>query len=98
LNRFSLLFKVPTVTTGLNNAENQLVSIYKNENNRIVVCLSGNVENGCSATIYNALGQKIYAEKIQTSKTVLNSQLSSGVYVVTVQQNGKSTTAKVILK
>jgi len=96
-SRFSLLFRVPSVTTGLSNTENQPITIFRNQDNCISVNVSGNIGTDCYVSIYNALGQRLTTEKITTSKTVLKPQSGAGVYVVKVQNQGKDIIAKVTL-
>ncbi len=97
-DRFSLLFKAPSIATDINSAGNQHVSIYKNENNRIVISIDGPIENGSSVMVCNALGQKLLSEQIWSSKTILNTLPYAGVYIVCVQHKNKITTSKIILK
>jgi hypothetical protein len=96
--RFNLIFKSPSVTTGLNDTTGkQVVLIYKNANNQITVNCKGNVSGDAIVSVYNALGQKMQTEKITSSNTVLGMTFTQGVYVVNVNNGGKYTTAKVIL-
>jgi hypothetical protein len=94
--RFTVLFKSAGVTTGLNAAENQVAYIYKNANNQISVRLKGDLSNEATVSIFNAVGQKLYTKQITSSNTTLNT-FASGIYLVTVNNGGKSVTSKVIL-
>ena len=88
--RFTVLFKAPSVATGINPNTTGNVWISINGNNQIVV-------NGASAetnvAVYNAVGQKILSDLTQLRKS-----LATGVYMVTVTNAGKSVTLKVIIK
>ncbi|MEI6555268.1 MAG: YDG domain-containing protein [Paludibacter sp.] len=88
--RFTVLFKAPSVATGINPNTTGNVWISINGNNQIVV-------NGASAetnvAVYNAVGQKILSDLTQLKKS-----LATGVYMVTVTNAGKSVTQKVIIK
>jgi hypothetical protein len=96
--RFSLIFKSPGVTTGLNDATGkQVVFIYKNANNQITVNCKGKISGDAIVSVYNALGQKMQTEKITSSNTVLGTTFTPGVYVVTVNNGGKSTMKKIAL-
>jgi hypothetical protein len=97
-DRFSLLFKASSITTDSESHEKQYISIYRNENNRIVISINGAIENGSSVSVCNALGQKLLSEKISGSKTILNTLSDTGVYIVCVQHKNRITKSKIILK
>jgi len=97
-DRFTLLFKAPGSATGLNTGSNdQSVLVYKNADNQITVKCSGDVTNENSVVVYNGVGQRLLAKQLAGNVTVLDSPLTSGVYMVTVTNAGKSVTKKVIL-
>lgn len=96
--RFSVVFKSTGVTTGLNNISNDEVAlIYKNVNNNITVDCKGDISSNAVVSVYNAVGQKLLTNQIVSTSTVIGAGLKSGVYVVTVNNGGRSTTQKVIL-
>jgi hypothetical protein len=96
-SRFALIFKSSSVTTGLNAAsDNSSVSVYRNANNQITVN-TGNLTNGSTATVYNAVGQKLASTQLKSSVTVINNTFESGVYMVTVNNGGKNITRKVVI-
>ncbi|MDD3319851.1 MAG: T9SS type A sorting domain-containing protein [Paludibacter sp.] len=96
-SRFSLIFKTASSTTALNNTEgDQVILIYKNANNQISVKCIGDIEDAF-LSIYNALGQKLMTKDITSTTTVISSIFTSGVYVVNVNNAGKSVTRKLIL-
>jgi len=92
--RFALIFKAPSVATGINQSSNPNLWISLNANNQIVL-------NGASAestvTVYNAVGQRILSQRLTSTSKVLNTQLASGVYMVTVTNAGKTIIKKVII-
>ncbi|MEI6555709.1 MAG: T9SS type A sorting domain-containing protein [Paludibacter sp.] len=87
--RFTVLFKAPSVATGINPNSNANVWISL-ANNQIVV---NGASAGTSVAVYNAVGQKIMSDMTQLKKS-----LATGVYMVTVTNAGKSVTQKVIIK
>ena len=89
-NRFSLLFRAPSVTTGIDNAAKIKVQVFVNINNQITIIAAENSIFG----IYNAMGQLIENGVLNTERETRNSKLNSGVYVVKV--NNQST--RVIIK
>ena len=98
-NRFSVLFKSPSVTTGLNNAtNNQNVLVYRNLNNQITVICNQGIDDQSSVSVYNAVGQKLSNQKLAKTSTEINQALTAGVYVVTVHNGGQTVTKKVIIK
>jgi hypothetical protein len=95
-SRFSVVFKSTSITTGLNNGTNKNISVYKNANNQITInCESAT--NNSFVTVHNALGQLLVTKSLTGSLTVLSNVFSSGVYLVTVTNAGKSVTKKVVL-
>jgi hypothetical protein len=97
-SRFSVVFKSVGMTTGVQAAANDpSVLIYKNANNQIAVNCTGSISDNAFVSVYNALGQKLESKQMTSSTTVINKSFTSGVYVVTVNNGGKSTTKKVIL-
>ncbi len=91
--RFLLVFRVPSISTGLNSS-NSIVWITTNANGQIIV--NGNATG--KVVVYNAIGQKIASANLTNATNVLNNSLASGVYTVTVTNAGKSITQKVIIK
>ncbi|MEI6754565.1 MAG: T9SS type A sorting domain-containing protein [Paludibacter sp.] len=93
-SRFTLLFKAPSVATGFNqnSSANVWISI---RNGQLVV--NGNSSNETIVSVYNAVGQKIASQRLTESTKALNTQLATGVYMVSVSNAGKSVTKKVII-
>ena len=91
-NRFSLIFRAPSVATGINSASNNNTWISTNSNNQVVI------NGGGSVVIYNAVGQKLSAKNLTANTTVIETPLQSGVYMVAVTNAGKTLTQKVIIK
>jgi len=98
-SRFSVVFKSASVTTGIEpaNQDNQQVMVYKNANNKLVVTRSAVSSTEGNITVTNAMGQKLVNVSTTGSITVIDKSFGSGVYVVTVTTDGKSTTKKVIM-
>jgi len=97
-DRFSVVFKSAGVATGLDTATgDQTALIYKNASNQIAVNCKGDISSDAVLSVYNALGQKLEIQKITSTMTVIAKTLTSGMYVVTVNNGGKITTKKVIL-
>jgi len=95
-SRFSLLFKAPSVTTETDLVKNQLVRVYGNENNQIVIERNVQSYNGV-AYIYNAVGQLM--QQLQINSTITTSGVSypCGTYFVTIRGNNKQTTSKLLI-
>lgn len=95
-SRFSVIFKSAGVTTGINNIDTN-ICISKNTNNQIIVNCNGNINNDATVIVYSASGQKLQTKQITGASTMLGTGLTSGVYVVTVNNGAKSVTQKVTL-
>ena len=87
-NRFSLLFRAPGVTTGLNTTEKLNAQVFVNAANQITIF----APEKSNYAIYNALGQLSAEGTINHSPFTINH--SKGVYVVKVNNQ----TTRVIVK
>jgi hypothetical protein len=96
--RFSIVFKSGAVTTGLNKAGDTNITVYRNANNLITINCNGNMSSDASVSVYNAIGQKLATKQITSTCTVIEKSFTSGVYLVTVNNGGKSFTNRVIIK
>jgi len=75
--------------------ENELagVSIYPNPAKDVLTVKAENISN---VTIFNSLGQRVFAEDVNASEVVVNlSDLESGMYIVRVNANGDEIMKKV---
>ena len=97
-NRFSLIFKSSSISTGLN-VENQdeNILIYRNANNQITIQCNTDSSSKSFVTVCNAIGQKIATKQIKSFITIMDNTFRSGVYLVSVVKAGKSSTEKVVL-
>ena len=95
-SRFSLIFRSPSVATGINTGSNNNFWISTNANNQVIV--NGNLNGQTTVAVYNELGQKLISKQLTSTSKVLGNQLVSGVYMVTVTNAGKCVTTKVIVK
>jgi len=96
--RFSILFKSNSVTTGNTNPENgsESIFIFRNQSNQIVVHRNDAIGEG-SITVSNAIGQKLVNMSTTGTVTVVEQRMLPGVYMVTVDVLGKSTTKKITI-
>lgn len=77
--------------------EKNNLTVYPNPaTNKFTVDL-GNDEKA-NIQLFNLVGQQVYNETITGSAQVNVSNLHSGVYMLKVNQNGKVTTTKVVVK
>ena len=98
-NRFSIIFKSSSVSTYIesNNANNNILSVYKNANGQIAINCANGMIGSSTVTVYNMVGQKLGTKLLTNTTTVLNKSYISGVYLVSVIANGKTITRKVII-
>jgi hypothetical protein len=92
-SRFSLLFKSPSITTGLEQA-NQKTAVYTNTQNETVIVAPLNSHYA----VYNTTGQKIIAGTTEANQTILNNLTKTGVYIVTVTSQGQSKSHRIIVR
>ena len=96
-NRFSVVFKSKSSTTGIDNsAEKETIIVSKNANNQIVVTSNTNGQTGV-VTVSNAIGQKLHSTAITGVTTVITKSFCPGVYLVTVNEGEKYVTKKLII-
>lgn len=86
----------------LNINENELLSqssIFPNPNNgRFEIQLNSNELIGTQLTIFDALGRKVYDEKLlQTNNIIHLNSISPGIYFARLDNNGKSSVKKFIV-
>jgi len=91
--RFTLIFKAPSSVTGINPVDNGDVWISTNGHNQLII--NGILNNGSFVEVFNTIGQKIVS--MNSSATNNLSGLLPGVYLVTITQNAKKITQKIIL-
>jgi len=97
-NRFSLIFRTSAISTDVNAGKNdERILVSKNTSNQIVINLNGELTGENTASVYNAVGQKLISINLSNNQTVINNPLSAGVYLVTVKSAGKNITGKIIL-
>lgn len=97
LNRFSIIFNSKSVTTGLNTENtDDIIKINKSGNNQISVTCNNSTPG--LICIYNTLGQRFVTKKTAGNLTIIDTLLHPGAYVVSVTNNMKSTTKKIILE
>ncbi len=89
-NRFSLLFRAPGSSTGIENTSKPITQVYVNANNQITIIAA----EKSNYSIYNAVGQLINNGFTNAELQTVNYKLQTGVYVVKI--NGATT--KVIIK
>ncbi len=50
-----------------------------------------------SVSVFNAVGQKLENRQLESAVTVMNHSYTCGIYLVSVVENGKTTTRKVVI-
>jgi hypothetical protein len=79
-NRFSLLFRAPSVYTGNVNTEKEKATVFVNANNQITII----APEKANYSIFNAVGQLIENGILNSKLQTVNCKLNTGVYVVKV--------------
>ena len=95
INRFSLIFKTNTMTTGTSLQSNVPLSVHHNGMGVIAVNCATDKNGVISA--YNSLGQKLETKAITSRITVLDNTFSAGVYFINIVINGANATKKIIV-
>jgi len=93
-DRFSLIFQAPGTITAIDNANKLNAQVFVKTANQITIIVS----EKCNCMIYNAVGQKQYANKLNSAKTTINKVFGAGVYFVELSVNGRSEIRKVVIR
>jgi len=94
-SRFALIFRTPASTIDVDS--NPTVNAWVTEANGMLH-INGNVAKGSSLDVYNFMGQQVISKSLNAGSNQNSVSLNSGVYIVTLTQNGQKTTQKFILK
>ncbi len=97
-SRFALVFRSPSISTGVNTAADSGIRVSVNGNNQISVNYTGDLKGDSYVGVYNTIGQKLAVKQLNKSVTVIDNPLVSGVYFVTVSSKGSSVTQKVVVR
>ncbi|NDP20507.1 MAG: T9SS type A sorting domain-containing protein [Paludibacter sp.] len=84
----------PTGTTGLDNVISK-VTIFRNSNKQIVV--NNASQKTGTITVCNAVGQRVASVTLNAATTTINKSFTSGVYLVMLNIDGKTSSTKIIL-
>jgi len=95
ISRFAVVFKAPSITTGINPNSNNDVWISTNGNSQIIV---NGANSETTVSVYNAVGQKLASQTMNSTTSVLNNTFAPGVYMVSVTNSGKTLTKKIIVE
>jgi hypothetical protein len=95
-NRFAVLFKSTTGTSSVD--ENALNGMFLSaQNGRLMLQINTSIDNA-RVTVFTAAGQNIHSQTVSTQTTVLNKKLNAGVYLVKVENGGRSTVLRTVVK
>ncbi len=95
--RFSIIFKSASISTKTTDlvSDGKLI-IYKSSANQITINCNELVSKDASVSVSNVLGQKLLTKQITASSTIMNIPNDIGVYIVTITNNGKNYSGKLI--
>jgi hypothetical protein len=92
-SRFTLTFRAPSITTGIDAESNSNVWI-STPNGQIVI---NGTTNGAVLDVFNAIGQKIISKNLTGTTVLQNNNLLSGVYLLKITNEGKRIMKKIIV-
>ncbi|MEI8272385.1 MAG: carbohydrate binding domain-containing protein [Paludibacter sp.] len=95
-SRFALIFKAPSIITGINPADSGSFWFSTNANGQIMLNGTPNAET--SVAVYNAIGQRVAAQNLSSTIKVFDTRLVPGVYTIVLKSVGKTAKTKVIIK
>ena len=94
-SRFSLTFKAPSLTTGINSID---TDCWISTNGSGQLLINGTPTGETVLSVYNAVGQKLMSETLKTTSRSLHGQFAAGVYLLTLTHAGKCVTSKVVIR
>jgi len=96
VDRFSV--SITKTVTGIQQATSlENLSVIRNTAGQVVVRISGNRSTEGTITIFSALGQKIKTARTTGQNTVLDADLTGGIYLVSVNIAGQKATKKLVI-
>lgn len=95
-DRFSVMFRSATGTTQQDDAQATGMYLYAT-NRQMTLQLNTGIENA-RVTVYTAAGQSIHSQAVHNQTTTLNRELDAGVYLVKVENAGRTTVLRTVLK
>ena len=95
--RFSIIFKTTGTTTNIdNNNEAADLQIHINANHQITINYNGNIAEKATVSIQNIIGQTLTAKKLDKTITI-DDTFKSGIYLLIINNGGKTTTLKTLI-
>ena len=94
-SRFTLTFKTPSLTTGINQIDN---GCWISTNDKGQFLINGTFDTETVVTVYNSVGQQLISETLTATTNTLRNKFTPGVYMVSVTNSGKCTTAKIVIR
>jgi len=94
-SRFTVLFRSASTTTGIDTNVAETVTVFQQANGQLMINRNNDVEG--SIIVSNAMGQQLLKLPTTGTSTVLDKSFGKGIYFVTLNVAGKSTTKKLIL-
>ena len=95
-DRFAVMFKSASGTSSVD--ANVASGMYlSGDNGRLTLQLNTAIDNA-KVTVFAASGQSIHLQAVSAPVTVLNKTLSAGVYLVKVENAGRTTVLRTVLK
>jgi pectin methylesterase-like acyl-CoA thioesterase len=93
--RFSVQFKSASGTTANDDALTGKVFVSSSQG-KLMLQLNTEISNA-SVTVFNATGQSIHSQEVNTHLTVINKTLNAGAYLVKVENGGRSVVLRTII-
>jgi hypothetical protein len=93
--RFIINFKTKSITTEIENVEDN-IEIYKNDANQIIVYSKNEDLTDGVVTIYNLPGEKLITKEFSGNKIIINMPHGLGICLVNVMNKAKVVTKKLV--
>jgi len=95
-DRFSI--SITKAITGIQKTSSlENISVIRNASGQVVIKISGNRATEGIITIFSTLGQKIKTARTTGQNTVLDADLTTGIYLVSVNVAGQKATRKLVI-
>lgn len=83
-DRFSVIFRAASITTGVANPVDQKVSVSSNASHQLTVTYNDVSNSASEVSVYNAVGQRLITQPYLGNTTVIARTFNPGIYVVKI--------------
>lgn len=96
-NRISVIFKSSSVISNLSKPITESFSIYQNGSGQLQLNYNEALNENCSVSVYNAVGQKLITKRLNQNSTLLDINTTQGVYIISILNGDNKISKKFVV-